>query len=125
MNPRIATAPAQPATATIAAEPIPFRKQGANAAGDAVHSLLVASVLLAACIAALWAARKKGWLDRWLAHGRPASPQPGGLRVEQALRLSPRTVLYRVAGQGERYLILESMASAASMTPTPGTEAPP
>lgn len=118
MSPSTATALTQPATSTISPQPIPFRKQGASAASDAVDSLLVASALLAACLAGLWLAKKKGWLDRWVAQGRQPLSAQAGLRVEQVLRLSPKTVLYRVAGQGERYLILESVASTQWLAPS-------
>lgn len=108
------TSSARPVTGTVASQPIPFRKQGTSVGGDAVDSLLVACALLAVCLAVLWVAKKKGWLDRWLAaQGRQSPSAQVGLRVEQVLRLSPKTVLYSVAGEGERYLILESSASSA------------
>ena len=108
----VASAPAAAAGAHTAAAPIGFRSERDSLADSAVGVLLVLVLLLGACLGGLLLAKRKGWLNRWL-------PTPGGadaaasrLRVEQVLRLSPRTVLYRVADERSRYLILESTASA-------------
>lgn len=106
-----AAAPAQ-TQASVAARPIRFREESGGVADSATGVLLVLALLLGGCLAALLWAKKKGWLDRWIAGPGAAPAGAGGLRVEQALRLSPRTVLYRVGDGHERYLVVESTVSA-------------
>ena len=110
-----AAVPTQAAVQTqpaVAAQPIRFRAEGGSVADSATGVLLVLALLLGGCLAALLWAKKKGWLDRWIAHAGAGAPGAGGLRVEQSLRLSPRTVLYRVGDGRERYLVVESTVSA-------------
>lgn len=106
---------AAPATAPVAlhgAAPIGFRDEHESVADSAVGVLLVLVVLLGACLGGLLFAKRKGWLNRWLPAPSGAADDASRLRVEQVLRLSPRTVLYRVADERSRYLIVESTASA-------------
>lgn len=108
-----ASAPASVQTQpVVAARPIRFREEGGSVADSATGVLLVLVLLLGGCLALLLWAKKKGWLDRWIANAGASAPDAGGLRVEQALRLSPRTVLYRVGDGRERYLVVESTVSA-------------
>lgn len=105
---------AAPATAPVAlhgAAPIGFRDEHESVADSAVGVLLVLVVLLGACLGGLLFAKRKGWLNRWLPAPSGAADDASRLRVEQVLRLSPRTVLYRVADERSRYLIVESTAS--------------
>lgn len=81
-------------------------------AGDAGVSLLVAVVLLACALGVALFARRKGWLARWT--GAPTEPAGNGLRVLEVLRLSRKTVLYRVGGERE-YLVIESETNARLM----------
>jgi len=108
-----------PATAPVVAPgvahstaPIGFRDEHESVADSAVGVLLVLVLLLGACLGGLLFAKRKGWLNRWLPAPSGAADDASRLRVEQVLRLSPRTVLYRVADERSRYLILESTASA-------------
>ncbi|ALN84771.1 hypothetical protein LC55x_1480 [Lysobacter capsici] len=107
-----ATAPVVAPGAVHSAAPIGFRDEHASVADSAVGVLLVLVVLLGACLGGLIFAKRKGWLNRWLPAPSGAADDASRLRVEQVLRLSPRTVLYRVADERSRYLILESTASA-------------
>lgn len=107
-----ATAPVVAPGAVHSAAPIGFRDEHASVADSAVGVLLVLVVLLGACLGGLLFAKRKGWLNRWLPAPSGAADDASRLRVEQVLRLSPRTVLYRVADERNRYLILESTASA-------------
>ncbi|KRB02427.1 hypothetical protein [Lysobacter sp. Root690] len=107
-----ATAPVVAPGAVHSAAPIGFRDEHESVADSAVGVLLVLVVLLGACLGGLLFAKRKGWLNRWLPAPSGAADDASRLRVEQVLRLSPRTVLYRVADERNRYLILESTASA-------------
>lgn len=107
--------------ANASTAPIRYRSESGTLADQATGVLLVLAVLLTAGLALALVAKRKGWLDRWIA--RPGAGVAGSgdaaLRVEQALRLSPRTVLYRVGdGQG-RYLVLESSVHAQLTPLTP------
>jgi hypothetical protein len=49
-----------------------------------------------------------GWLQRWGVAPAGVAAPARSLRIEQALRLSPRTVVYRIADGDQRYLLAES-----------------
>ena len=97
--------------------PIPFRPEGQGAGGSALDVLLVLVVLLGASVAALWFARKKGWLDRWVV--APVRSDQGGMKLEQTLRISQRTALHRVRDGDDQYVILESAGTAQFVKRTP------
>ena len=103
--------------------PIPFRPEGQGAGGSAVDVLVVLVVLLGASVAALWFARKKGWLDRWVV--APVRSDQGGMKLEQTLRISQRTALHRVRDGDDQYVILESggIAQFVKRTPVQGSGA--
>lgn len=88
---------------------IPFRPEYRGSGSNAADVLLILALLLGSFVAVLWFARKKGWLDRWIV----AAPGVGatkraGLELEQVLRLSQKSALYRVNDGNTRYLVLES-----------------
>lgn len=89
---------------------IPFRAEGESLAGGAINALLVLVLLLAAVLAVLWTAKRKGWLEKWTGPVLPL--QAPSIRIEQRLRLSPRTMLYRVRDERSSYLVLESSVNA-------------
>jgi hypothetical protein len=98
------------AGAVQASQPIAFRQDDADLATSATHVLLVTVLLLGAVLGALVIAKRRGWLQRWTGGAAPATPSAGtaGLRVEQRLRLSARTTLFRVADGDRRYIVVES-----------------
>lgn len=103
------------ATQTSASTPpIRYRSESGTLADQATGVLLVLALLLAAALALALVAKRKGWLDRWVARSGAGVVGSGGaaLRVEQTLRLSPRTVLYRVGDGQDRYLVIESTVHA-------------
>ncbi|HEY2346302.1 MAG TPA: hypothetical protein VGH80_10525 [Xanthomonadaceae bacterium] len=99
-----------PTAAHAAAQAIPFRPESHGITSDAGSVFLVLTVVLAVFLIVLLFARKKGWLNRWIAEPAVTGPSGTKLRVEQVLRLSPKTLLYRVSEGPERYLIVESTA---------------
>lgn len=104
---------ARPATTTAtSATAIPFRPEADGVTSQMVDVLLVLALLLTACLGAVWFAKKHGWLDRWMGIAATGRASQAPMRVEQALRLSPRTTLYRVKDAGRGYLIVESTATA-------------
>jgi len=98
------------AVAGARASAIPFRQDPGGAGSSVVGVLAVTVALLALLAAAAWYARRRGWLDRWA--GPVSRAQSPHLRMEQALRLSPRTTLYRVNHDGRTLLVVESTATA-------------
>lgn len=112
-----ATAPAPAPSSTGTTQAIPFRPEARSVAGSAVDALLVLSLLLVGCLALVWFAKKRGWLERWVVSAPSQSPSQA-LRVVQMLRLSPKTTLYRVSDEQGQYLVIESNLSVQVM-PTP------
>ncbi|PWB29831.1 hypothetical protein DCO49_00230 [Stenotrophomonas sp. SPM] len=71
----------------------------------------MAVLLLAVMMVGLYAARRRGWLQRWLGAAvlaRPAGEQD--LRLVHTLRLSPRTSVHRIQSGHEAFLLVESNA---------------
>lgn len=101
----------------LAAAPIRFKSEAGSVGTTLLGPLIIASLLLALAIAALYVARRRGWLRRWSVVPA-AADMPLGLRVEQVLRLSPRTRLYRVSDGVAVFTVVESTAHAQIV---PGT----
>ncbi|MFZ5636612.1 MAG: flagellar biosynthetic protein FliO [Pseudomonadota bacterium] len=101
-----------PTRAETSKPSIPYRDEGGGLAADAGGAVFAAFVLLALLVVALQIARKRGLLDRWIpaAPARAEGREP--MRVEEALRVGPRTTLYRIRDGGRRYLLIESTAQA-------------
>ncbi|WP_117309242.1 hypothetical protein [Stenotrophomonas sp. G4] len=95
----------------LAAAPIRFKSEAGSVGTTLVAPLIITSLLLALAIAALYVARRKGWLQRWSVVPA-ATDMPMGLRVEQVVRLSPRTRLYRVSDGVAVFTVVESTAHA-------------
>lgn len=106
------------ASFVLAAAPIRFKSEAGSVGTTLVGPLIIASLLLALAIAALYVARRKGWLRRWSVAPAAAADMPLDLRVEQVLRLSPRTRLYRVSDGVAVFTVVESTAHAQIV---PGT----
>lgn len=95
-----------------ATQRIPFKSEASGVSSSLVLPLLIAVLLLAVAVAALWWARQKGWLQRWSTSAPAAPLRVDGLRVEQVLRLSPRTRVYRVSDGLRQFAVIESTGSA-------------
>jgi hypothetical protein len=89
-----------------------------------VGVLLLLVVVLGGFVAALLYARKKGWLERWGVVASVTS-HAHGMRVEQVLRLSPRSSLYRVRDGGQTIVILESNGAAQVIETAPAVKDEP
>lgn len=117
------TTPAAPAMPTRAevGRPIPYRAESEGVASSAGGAIFAALLLLGLFTAVLVVARRKGLLDRWIVAPPAGRPERSGLRVEQALRVSPKTMLYRVRDGERSYLLVESLAQATLHPVTDGT----
>ena len=101
-----ATAPAASVQTTTQA--IAYRPESASVSGSVVDVLLMLVLLLGGVLVLAWVAKRQGWLQRWTVGAAPLSRSGAGLGVEQALRLSPRTTLFRIIDGNRRYLLVES-----------------
>jgi hypothetical protein len=111
--PTTAPAPASTPTRAETAKPsIPYRDEGGGLAAEAGGAVFAAFVLLALLVVVLHVARKRGLLDRWIAAAPTRAEGREPMRVEDALRVGPRTTLYRIRDGGRRYLLIESTAQA-------------
>lgn len=104
-------APAPVAPVRTTTQAIAYRPESASVAGSAIDVLLILVLLLGGVLAVALVAKRKGWLRRWTVGATLLSPTGVGLRVEQALRLSPRTTLFRVIDGNRRYLLVESTST--------------
>jgi hypothetical protein len=114
-------APELAATGTTTVHPIPFRAESHGIASDAATVFATLALLLAGCLVLVWIAKKKGWLDRWVSGATTPVALGSPLRLDHMLRLSPKTVLYRVSDGRDRYLVIESTATA-QLTALPRAE---
>lgn len=90
--------------------PIPFREEGPSVADGITVALGVLVLLLAAVMALLTLARRRGIaLPAWL--GKVTEPAGTGMAVEARLRLSPRTVVYRVRDGDTVLHVVESVGA--------------
>jgi hypothetical protein len=106
--------------ATQAAPAIPFRETAEVSGGDVASALGWTLLLLALVAAFALLARRQGWLRRWGAV-LPA-PAVERMRVEQVLRVSARTTLFRIADGPRQYLLAESR-DGVQLLPLPATPA--
>ena len=104
---------------------IPYRHEGGGLVASATGALVVAALLLGGLYLALRFARQRGLLDRWIvampAAAGAATPAP--LTVERALRVSPKTSVYRIRDGARRYLLVESLAQT-TLVPLPDEDDP-
>lgn len=105
------SAPMMPTRAEVA-RPIPYRSESEGVASSAGGAIFAALLLLGLFTAVLVIARRKGLLDRWIGAPPVGRPERARLRVEHALRVSPKTMLYRVRDGERSYLLVESLAQA-------------
>jgi hypothetical protein len=89
---------------------IPFRKTSI-VSGSEVFGMLIATCLVLAAFAALaWFARRHGWLDRWTGGAVADRDAKRSLVVQEVLRISRRTTLYRISNGTREFLLAESSA---------------
>jgi hypothetical protein len=112
-----ATKPA--ATLAHPPAPIPFRQSGGVSGPEVFTSFGITLLLLGAAAAGAFYARRRGWLDRWLAVPTTADAGKRRLAVVERLALSRKTTLIRVR-DGERELLVLESANGAQMMPTTG-----
>lgn len=103
------------------AAPIPYRKESDGAGGSLIGVLAITVLLLVVFVVTLRAAKSRGLLDRWIVStpsgGAASRNGRDAMRVEQALRVSPRTTLYRIRDGEHRFLLIESIATNARLQP--------
>lgn len=92
------------------AQPIPYRSEANGLAASTSGALLVAVLLLAAFALALRFAKKRGLLDRWIVAAPARVAGRPDMQVEYALRVSPKTTIYRIRDADRHYLLVESLA---------------
>lgn len=107
-----------------ATQPIPYRSDANSMAASTGSALLVAVLLLAVLALALRLAKRRGLLDRWIvaAPGRASSGRLD-MQVVHALRVSPKTTIYRIRDADRHYLLVESLAQT-SLTPLSDEDIP-
>jgi hypothetical protein len=112
-----------PATARLGtaradtAQPIPYRSDSsAGIAASTGSALLVAILLLAMFALALRFAKRRGLLDRWIVAAPARVAGRPDMQVVRALRVSPKTTIYRIRDADRDYLLVESLAQTA-LTP--------
>lgn len=98
---------------------IPFRAAPAVGAGQVIWVVVVTIALLAIAFFVLVRARRKGWLDRWLA--QPATRVAGTARQSWAIesqRINRNIVVHTLERQGQTLVLVESR-SGVSVTALP------
>lgn len=103
---------------------IPYRTEPALAEGQWLVIMLVTVLLLAALYAGLLYARRKGWLDRWMADsGARIGKADRALWQAQTQRIGRQTRVHTLHQGSRTLVIVESGTSVAVTTwvePTPG-----
>jgi hypothetical protein len=90
---------------------IPYRKDSGGLAGTAGGAMFAAIAMLAIFMLALRYAHRKGLLNRWVvATPKGSAQERPTMHVEQALRIGPKTMVYRIRDGSRRYLLVESAA---------------
>jgi hypothetical protein len=96
--------------AEIVQKTIPYREENGSLAVDAGSALLTAILLLGLMAIALRFAQRRGLLRRWVGVAAQRGNDISGMKVEHALRISPKTMVYRVRDGESHYLLVESLA---------------
>lgn len=110
-------AAAPSSTHVVPGAPIPYRNESGTVAMPALGALVVTVLMLALFAAALNFARRRGLLDRWIVAPRVADDGRPALRIEQSLRVGPRTTVHRIRDGERHYLLVESLAPSARLLP--------
>lgn len=104
-------------SATTAAGAIPFRSNAVVSGGDLVNSLGLTLLVLALLAATAVYARRRGWLDRWIAPAGADERPRRQLSVVETLVLSRRTRLIRVRKGNQEWLLAESDGRVSVLRP--------
>ena len=97
-------------------QPIPYRSDANSMAASTGSAMLVAVLLLAALALALHFAKRRGLLDRWIVAAPGRASGRLDMQVVRALRVSPKTTVYRIRDADRHYLLVESLAQT-TLTP--------
>lgn len=95
---------------------IPYRSDANSMAASTGSAMLVAVLLLAALALALHFAKRRGLLDRWIVAAPGRASGRLDMQVVRALRVSPKTTVYRIRDADRHYLLVESLAQT-TLTP--------
>lgn len=92
---------------------IGFRPESGGSSSQILGVLLVTAAVLAVFLGVALFARSRGWLSRWQVAGAAGRSDAveRSVKVEQALRLSPRTTAFYVRAGGHLVLVIESTAN--------------
>lgn len=101
---------------TDTTQPIPYRSDANSMAASTGSAMLVAVLLLAALALALHFAKRRGLLDRWIVAAPGRASGRLDMQVVRALRVSPKTTVYRIRDADRHYLLVESLAQT-TLTP--------
>lgn len=97
--------------ASTSQAPIVFREEGNSGSADVAQALSMTALLLGVVLMGLYAARRRGLLQRWLGAAVLArTDTEQDLRLTATLRLSPRTAVHRIQSGEGSYLVVESSA---------------
>lgn len=90
--------------------PIAFREEGGAGGADVAQALGMTVLLLALVLVGLYAARRRGWLQRWLGAAVLAKRRTEqDLRLISSLKLSQRTSVHRIQDGEACFLLVESI----------------
>jgi len=106
-----------------ATQPIPYRSDANGMAESTGSALLVAVLLLAVLALGLRYAKRRGLLDRWIVAAPGRVDGRPDMQIVRALRVSPKTTLYRIRDADRHYLLVESLAQT-TLTPISDEDLP-
>lgn len=98
---------AQPTTKEV--RNIPFKADGSEGVPGG-HPMLLFVLIIAGIFLGLREAKKRGWLDGWIVQ-KPAVLAGPAMRLEQTIRLSPKTVIYVLSDLRDKHVVVESSAN--------------
>jgi flagellar biogenesis protein FliO len=103
---------------TTTAHPIPFRSSPPVSGSDVVSTIGMTLLVLAVFGVAIFHARRRGWLDKWLASPSPGARPTRQLRLVETLVLSRRTRLLRVRKGDQEWLLAETQSGVTVLRPS-------
>lgn len=108
------------ALALVQAAPsgLPFRTESALSMDRFVFAMLAVTLLLVGLIAALYVARKKGWLDGVMPRSSIAHADRSELSLRASRRVSAFTSVHVLARGDLEFLVVESVRGATAQIQT-------